>query len=366
MDMHSDLVILTGASGFAGRYFAPRAATEFGDMLCYAGPDNSDFERRGKELLTQSRVPFVEADFVTGRGLMKVKTQPRFVFHLAATTATWSRDHRCNDLGTRNFIRSLQGLGPRSHVLFTSSIAVMDQRTDYTRPLTETSNVEEPLTTYGQSKLRAENWLREQAAAIGFSLTILRLVTLYGPNARARTLFPTLKHHVLHRSILARLSWPGLTGLLHVEDLNKILLALAHKPPPPGTCQIYLAEGEARALATMSQLIHERLGMAYKPIALPPWFWKSFFQACGAATSAQSLLPSRAFGTFWRARLLAQNVFYANPEKLHATLPEWTPAMLEETIDETLGARPSRAQQRPTTTGAQLHDPRAKFTLLSS
>src|SRR5437867_11094724 len=134
--MGSDLVVITGASGFVGRRFGPLAAAHFpgADLLCYAGQENSDYERTGKNALTQNKIPFAEADFVSGRGLMNLKKQPRFVFHLAANSATWQRDHRCNDVGTRNLIGSLKGLAQGSHVLFTSSIAVVDMRRNYSAP----------------------------------------------------------------------------------------------------------------------------------------------------------------------------------------------------------------------------------------
>jgi hypothetical protein len=147
------------------------------------------------------------------------------VFHLAANTHTWERNHDCNDLGTENLLRALQPLGPKTHVVFTSTTAVMDNRDDLDQPLESARVVARlPFSAYGRSKWRAEQFLRVQAAKYGFRLSILRLCTVYGPEPRPNTLFAVLKQEVARQSLASRLDWPGLTSFIHVDDVVSCLL----------------------------------------------------------------------------------------------------------------------------------------------
>jgi nucleoside-diphosphate-sugar epimerase len=340
--MRSDLVVITGANGFIGRHFCAQAARHFSglDSICYAGDENDEYETAGREILAERRVRFFEADFTRGHGLLSVNRQPRFVFHLAASSATWKRDHRCNEVGTQNLVKSLKGLGPGSHLLFTSSIAVMDKRLDYRVPLMEeTKTGKSPYTNYGLSKLKAEQWLRTQARRKGFSLSILRLVTVYGTGARRNSLFPVLRKQALRGSALGRLDWPGRTGLLHVDDVCTILLSLATKPPPPGDTEVYLAQEEARTVANISEVVHSKCGLPYEPIRLPRSLWKGLFYQLGLAMRFKCLIPAHAYGSLWRLRLMVENVFWADCQKLRDVLPHWKPALLEENIEEAIGGK---------------------------
>ena len=50
----------------------------------------------------------------------------RLIFHLAANIHADELDHTANDIGTQNLVRSLEPLGPESHLVFASSVAESD------------------------------------------------------------------------------------------------------------------------------------------------------------------------------------------------------------------------------------------------
>jgi polyketide synthase len=333
--MDGELIVISGASGFIGRRLAvlTRRLRRDVEILCLSGPAISAYDRRGLDCLDRADLRPTEADFVTGKGLKPLQQQPRLVFHLAANTATGEKDHSCNDLGTRNFIESLAELGPGSHVIFTSSIAVTDDRRDYSCPIVEgTENRNQPLTEYGRSKLRAELWLKERARAAGFALTILRLVTVYGPCSRSNTMIPVLERHIKLKSPLVRLNWPGLTGLVHVNDVVSVILSLASMPPADGTSRTLIVQGETRTFADLCQIAHQRLGKPYRGIRLPSWFWHQFFRSLSASLRCDWPLPPSWRGTLWRLRLLAGNVFWTENDKLKEVLPWWIPHTFNDTI----------------------------------
>jgi nucleoside-diphosphate-sugar epimerase len=333
------MIVISGASGFIGRRLTAAAKTHFSpvDLWCYASPSRCDYEQQGKAFLANREISFSEADFVGGAGLIKTSKKPEVVFHLAANSATWTDDHRPNDLGTQNFIHSLSGLGPGSHVIFTSTIAVADSRTNYGAPLTETTPTSRlPLTKYGLSKLRAELWLQDAAKRMGFSLTILRLVTVYGEDARPSTLFPVMRGLALKRSSLSRLAWPGLTGLIHVDDVVHLALSLAGKPPPSGNTEVYFAQAQAHSLAWVSQITHEFLNLPYEPISPPKYIWHTLSGLLSSLLRAGHRLPGRIYGPLWRLRLMTENVFWCDPAKIRRAVPDWLPLRLEDKIGEAL------------------------------
>lgn len=222
------MIILTGASGFIGRRLAVRLATEYpGELvLCLVKQDEDVFCQTGVSLLRSHSLQPIPTDLVSGCGLEGLQS-PKLVFHLAANTHTWEGDHRCNDLGTEKLLRAVQPLGPKTHLVFTSTTAVMDNREDLERPIEAVRAVElTPLSAYGRSKWRAEQFLRAEAAKFGFRLSIVRLCTVYGPEPRPNTLFAVMKREVARESLVARLDWPGLTSFIHVEDVVSCLLRL--------------------------------------------------------------------------------------------------------------------------------------------
>ena len=333
------MIVLSGASGFVGRRLALRAKSKYGsaDLTCLVWDSPHAYEQQGQAFLGRAGVSFLPVDLVTGQGLSRLARRPKIVYHLAANTFTATRDHRCNDLGTQHLIQALGPLGPDCHVLFTSSVAVMDHRSEYSQPLTEeTPLYSTPCTPYGRSKLRAEEWLRDRAEKEGFSLTILRLVTVYGSGPRPTSIFYELQKQVRAGALLTRVNWPGLTGFVHADDAVEALERLSERPPPPGASETYLVQTEAQALATVSAWLHRALDIPYRPVSLPPIFWRIGSWVGRRKKWLEKALPLRLYNLLWRGSLLVDHVFWCQTDKLAQALPGWKPRLLEQTIHETL------------------------------
>jgi nucleoside-diphosphate-sugar epimerase len=333
------LIVVSGASGFVGRRLAVRVAEVYpsAKLICYATRNDSTYEYQGKKALASKNIRAIETDLTTGSGLIKLPEQPSVVFHLAANSATWSKDQSCNDLGTQNFLSSIRHLGPGTHVVFTSTIAVMDTRGDYSVPLTETTpTCRRPFTDYGLSKLRAEEWLQHEARARGFALSILRPVTVYGPECRPNTVQSVLKREVLRRSLLSRMQWPGKTGFIHVADLAEVLVAIGELPPSSGHTETYLVQAETRSLADVSRSIHSALNVPFRPMKLPERFWRPVRRMCNLALHLKWSVPCSVYATWWRLRVACENVFWCDTAKLRAALPRWRPLSLDDRIRECL------------------------------
>src|SRR5204863_574726 len=129
------------------------------------------FGQRGEKFLRSLGIQPLPTELVSGLGLSGLRS-PDVLFHLASNTHTWERNHDCNDIGTENLIRALQGLGPQNHVVFKSTVAVMDNRADLNRPLRSDLPINRPpFSRYGITKLRAEEFLKAEARNQGFRLS---------------------------------------------------------------------------------------------------------------------------------------------------------------------------------------------------
>src|SRR3989442_1522538 len=167
------MIIISGASGFIGRRLAARVIAEWPQtgLSCLVKTNDDAFGQGGTEFLRSLEIRPVPIELVTGRGLEGLP-RPDILFHLASNTHTWERNHDCNDIGTQNLIRAVQPLGPHTHVVFKSTVAVMDNRDDLDRPLSFDFQVHgSPLSRYGITKLRAEEFLKSEARRQGFRLS---------------------------------------------------------------------------------------------------------------------------------------------------------------------------------------------------
>jgi nucleoside-diphosphate-sugar epimerase len=328
-------LIISGASGFIGRRLATRlkSSRPSTDLHCLVKKGEDDFGRSGVEcLLSRSMLP-VPTDLVHGTGLEHLP-KPDVLFHLAANTHTWERDHGCNDLGTENLLRALGPLGPANHVVFTSTTAVMDNRR-LGEPLGPLPLIEQrPFSHYGQTKLRAEEFLRTEAVRQRFPLSIVRLCTVYGPQPRPNTLFDILKQEVAKRTIASRLDWPALTSFIHVDDVVSCLIGLKHNPPPAGETRTYLLATESKTLAQVSRMLYRAQGLVYGMISLPKAVWSLLSNVHRLCRWGAGSLPAPFYNCLWRFNMVVNPVFHCDTSLMGEWFPRLKPKLLVDCINE--------------------------------
>lgn len=159
--------LLTGGSGFLGKYLHAAASREF--EVRTLGRDESD----------------INIDI--GKDTPKLTGTFDRVIHAAglAHTVPGTEEEKAlffsiNTDGTERLCKALAQTGFKGHFIFISTVAVYGR--DQGANISEKAPLEGN-TPYALSKIKAEELLKEQSKAQGFTLTILRLPLIIGKNA---------------------------------------------------------------------------------------------------------------------------------------------------------------------------------------
>lgn len=276
------MILITGASGFIGKKLLPLIKKEY--------PGEKIF------ILEQKK-----HGLVSGRGLEKIPNNPKIVFHLAAATDTSKKDQRCNNIGTKNLLGTLSGIGPNTHFIFTSSQAVFSGRTNTYKPINKKTKPSVN-NKYGKTKLEAEKLLLTEAEKKKFKLTIVRLPTVWGENSRKNSFLSFLRQLVDNGSIFSRLDWPGRVGLVYVEDAAKFILGAAKMPS-----QTISIASENLTLAEIFEKIYVSKGKEYKKIKVPNLVWEMAKKLRPYLKYFEPILPIKLFNYFWRASIVVDS-----------------------------------------------------------
>ena len=326
------MILFTGATGFIGRRLLKLLTANYPsqEIICLVHDSaNPAIEANGLELLRSYKITALPVDLLTGKGLEKIPKRPDVVFHLASGTDTSEREHRINDIGTKNLLEAVGPLGPNSHFIFTSSIAVNDCRRDFTRPIDEyTETPVRPCHEYGRRKLMAEKYLQEKSKEQGFQLSIVRICGVYGPDSRHGGLFSSLDELVRRGSFVSKLNWPGKIGLIYVEDMAQYLVLVSQRKISGQT--IYLPAVESLSCSEMSTVIHQAYNLTYAPARLPNWVWNMGRFFARRKNVFERILPHKIYNKFWQFCLIVNGEYWYAPRKNAQYFPDWRPRSFKQ------------------------------------
>ena len=216
-------VLVTGASGFIGRYVARRFVAGGAEVYALV-------RSPGDRLALPGAIP-IEGDLGNPESLAALEELPPLdvVCHLAADTRMDASEEELevNVSGTAALISHLALQLKDARFLFASSIAAVDRKTKPDAPLT-TDDPPAPRSAYGLSKLRGEELVTAEAGVRGFSASLLRLGTIYGPG-QERGGVVTLARAAKAGGLAARLPWPGKISFCHVADVAEVFWRLADR-----------------------------------------------------------------------------------------------------------------------------------------
>jgi len=182
-------ILITGATGFIGSFLVEKAIKSGFEV--YAGIRlNSNIQ-----IFKDKQVKFLELDFANIKGLIQQLSQIRFDFiiHNAGITQSLHKAefYKVNYQYTRNFIEALIETGniPEKFI-YTSSLAAFGPGNPNTNIPICNEDVPNPVTSYGKSKLMAEEYIKSIS---DFPYIILRPTAVYGPREKnLLTVFKTI------------------------------------------------------------------------------------------------------------------------------------------------------------------------------
>lgn len=260
-------VLVTGANGFVGQTLCAR--------LC-----GSEFAVRGAVRL----VGRVRQDFETiGVGDISLDTDwsaalrnVQQVVHLAARVhvmhdrgaGSWAEFHRVNVEGTANLARQA-ATGGVKRFIYLSSIKVNGEFTTPGRPFTA-ADVPAPDDSYGVSKHKAEQLLRQIAADSGMEAVIIRPPLVYGPGVKAN--FESMMRWLVHGIPLPLAAVnDNRRSLVALDNLVDLIVTCIKHPAAVG--QTFLvSDGEDLSTAALLNRMGQALGaparLFYTPVAV--------------------------------------------------------------------------------------------------
>lgn len=260
-------ILITGASGFIGSFIVEEGLKK--GYQVWAGIRHSS----SKKYLTDPRIHFIELDFNTPQKLEEQLQAHReaygvwdYIIHAAgATKCLHQKDFfKTNFEGTRIFADTLRKLDmvPRQFI-FVSSLSVYGAIRETPKPSEENSpwiyapireeDTPSPNTAYGQSKLKAEQYIKSLP---DFPYVILRPTGVYGPREKDYFLMAqSIKQH----SDFAVGYRPQEITFVYVQDLvNAIFCAIQS-----GVTQraYFISDGQVYHSQDFSDLIQQELGI---------------------------------------------------------------------------------------------------------
>ncbi len=210
----SDIVLVTGASGFVGAAVARAALARGFHTRVLMRPSANPANIAGLD------VEPVQGDMRDADSMARALFGARYLFHVAADYRLWARDsseiERNNLLGARATMQAALKAGVE-RVVYTSSVAALKPGNGNAVDETSRHTPQSAIGAYKRSKLVAEREVERMVAQEGLPAVIVAPSTPIGP----RDIKPTPTGRIIVEAASGRMPAFVDTGLnlVHVEDV---------------------------------------------------------------------------------------------------------------------------------------------------
>lgn len=336
-------VLVTGASGFIGSFIVSDGLERGHEV--WAGVRRSS----SRQYLQDARTRFAELDLGNRerltQQLLALKTEMGgtgwdYVIHAAGATKSLRREgfFRTNTDGTRHLVEALRAadMMPRRFV-FVSSLSIFGAIKETPAetgagtlypPITD-ADMPRPNTAYGESKLAAEEWLRQQKDV---PWVILRPTGVYGPRER--------DYFLMAQSIAQHVDFavgyqPQEITFVYVRDVVQAVYLACERPEKDVLHRAYfLSDGLSYSSRAFSDLLQREMGVrGVLHIKAPLWFLRAICAVCGTVCRWMGKLTTLNMDKY---HILSQRNWNCDIEPARRELgfdPQWT---LERGVPETV------------------------------
>lgn len=264
----SKKILITGAGGFIGGYLVAEALARGYETWAAVRSSTS------REFLQDERIHFIELDFTDEQKLTETLREHvlqngpwnHVVHNLGATKCTNYLDfERINHGYLRALVEALREIQAIPEcLLLISSLSVMGPGDEVNYTPFKSTDVPQPNTRYGVSKLKAESYLQMQADV---PYTILRLTGVYGPHERDYFLMMKSIKRGFDFSVGFR---KQMLTFIYVKDVAAAVMdALAHGVQRKA---YFISEDQGYTQQQFRQMVCRELGKKLViPVTCPLW-----------------------------------------------------------------------------------------------
>ncbi len=266
-------ILITGSTGFIGSFICEEAVNRGFETFAAIRKTSS------LKYISDERIQKLELNLSSKEQLVEVLSQHEFdyIVHAAGATKCLNKQDffRINTDGTKNFIDAIRETQHNlKRFVFISSLSIFGaiKEDQPYEPITE-HDTPQPNTAYGESKLKAEQYLRSQK---DFPYVILRPTGVYGPREKDYyMMFDSIKKH----SDFAVGYKPQVITFVYVSDVVQAVF-LALEKDCVGRAY-FLSDGQNYSSTDFSDLIIKELGVKHVlRIKAPLWILK-IVTTCG-------------------------------------------------------------------------------------
>ncbi|MBQ0115421.1 MAG: NAD(P)-dependent oxidoreductase [Bacteroidales bacterium] len=270
-------ILITGAGGFIGGFLVAEALSRGYETWAAVRSSTS------REFLTDERINFIELDFTDSDRLETTIKQhvgehgkwDYVVHNLGATKcANYLDFERINHGYMRLLVETLQDLDAVPEVfLMMSSLSVMGQGDDKNYIPFAATDVPNPNTRYGMSKLKAEVYLQMLP---DFPYTIFRCTGVYGPHER--------DYYLMMKSIKRGFDFSvgfrrQMLTFIYVRDLAVAVMDALERGPLRKA--YFISEPKGYTQKEFRNIVCKELGKRFVlPVTCPLWIVKAVCTVC--------------------------------------------------------------------------------------
>lgn len=314
--------LVTGSTGFIGSHLVERLLERGYKVKCLLRPDTK------LEYVGNLPVEFFRGDYSDSESLKKAVGDVDYIFHVGGVTKSRTKEgyFKGNYFSTVELLKAVlfNNSSLRRFVLVSSQAAVGPGYG--TEPVNEETPCH-PITTYGISKLRAENECLSVKDRL--PVTVIRPPAVYGPRDKdIFEFFNSANKHIIatsgfHRKILS---------MIHVYDLVEGIIIAAEHPEAAG--QVYfIANSEVYDWDIIANLTKKIIGKWVIKLRVPH---AAIYTIAALNEFAARIQGRAALINFEKAKDMTQKNWACSPAKAERELGYKAKLSIEAGIENTI------------------------------